>query len=129
MSSSQLQARRFSFDVPLPVMVVDAKVAQRKYASKSSVVFAQPVPLLAGRAVIITWYGAMATALKRVAQGDASAASDAEERVFKLFEAALSVPIRLRLSPDADSRHLLSLSFGESKFATAWRGALFGFRG
>ena len=116
MSSSQPHMRRFSFDVPLPAMVVDSKVAQRKYPGKDTVVFAHPVPLLAGRAVIITWYGAMATALKRVA---ASGASDAEERVFKLFEAALSVPIRLRLNPDKDSCQLLSLSFSENMFANA----------
>ena len=120
MSSAQPRTRRFSFDVPLPAMVVDSKVAQRKYPGMDTVVFAHPVPLLAGRAVIITWYGAMATALQRVAASQTGASDrDAEERVFKLFEAALSVPIRLRLNPDKDSCQLLSLSFSENMFANA----------
>ena len=37
--------------------------------------------------------------------------------MFKLFEAALSVPIRLRLNPDTDCCQLMSLTFSESMFA------------
>ena len=47
-------------------------------------------------------------------QGDVR---DLEHRVLKLFEAALSVPIRLRLNPDPDSYRLLSLRFSEQTFA------------
>ena len=39
-----------------------------------------------------------------------------DERAMKLFEAALSVPIRLRLMPDFESCQLASLSFQESTF-------------
>ena len=42
---------------------------------------------------------------------------DLEHRVLKLFEAALSVPIRLRLNPDADNCRLLSLRYSEQAFA------------
>ena len=66
-SSTQPMARRFSFDVPLPAKVVDSKVAQRK--GKDTVVFAQPVPLLAGRAVVIAWYDALSEALERASSG------------------------------------------------------------
>ena len=49
----------------------------------------------------MTWYGAMAEALS----------AGNTERAWKLFEAALSVPIRLRLSPDPDACHLAALLF------------------
>ena len=61
-SSTHPMARRYSFGVPIPAKVVDSKVAQRKEKGKDTVVFAQPVPLLAGRAVVIAWYGAMSEA-------------------------------------------------------------------
>ena len=112
-SSTQPMARRYSFDVPLPAKVVDAKVAQRKYKEKEVVVFAQAVPLLAGRAVVAAWYGSMSEALEGAASGAG------EERVFKLFEAALSVPIRLRLNPDEDSCRMLALNFSENVFAVS----------
>ena len=99
LSSTQPLARRFSFDVPLPVQVLDVNVAQRLEQGNSAVVMAQALPMLAGRALVIAWYGAM---------GDALTNTD-EDRVFKLFEAANSVPIRLRLCPDVDSRQLVSL--------------------
>ena len=92
-SSTQERNRRYSFDVPLPAKVVDVKVAQRKDDGKSTVVMAQPLRMLAGRALVIAWYGAISEAL----------ATNSEERVFRLFEAALSVPIRLRLCPGGDS--------------------------
>ena len=109
--------RRFSFDVPLPAQVVDPKVAQRKEKDKDAVVFAQPVPLLAGRAMVIAWYGAMWEALKRAASEEG--VRDHEERVFKLFEAALSVPIRLCRNPDSDNCRLLSLKFSEQMYSVA----------
>ena len=52
-SSSLPLSRRYSFDVPLLAKVVDSNVAQRKKKGEDTVVFAQPVPLLAGRPVVI----------------------------------------------------------------------------
>ena len=49
----------------------------------------------------------------------AQALAGDEERAFKLFEAALSVPIRMRLSPDADACQVASLFFSENMFATS----------
>ena len=46
-----------------------------------------------------------------------------EERVSKLFEAALSVPIRLSLDPDPDNSRLLSLKFSEQAFYSVFRHA------
>ena len=90
-SSTQPAARRLSFDVPLPAKVVDSKLAQRK--GKDTVIFAQPVPLLAGRAVVIAWYDAMSEALERASSGAGQeGVLELELRVFKLFEAALSCP-------------------------------------
>ena len=63
-SSTKASLRRVSFDVPLPVKVVDAKVAQRAEAGKSGVCVTQPLTMLAGRAVVITWYSAMGEELQ-----------------------------------------------------------------
>ena len=87
--------------MPLPAKVLDPNLAQRKEKSKDAVVFAQPVPLLAGSEVVIAWNDAMSEALEGAASGAGQeGVLDFEQRVFKLFEAALSVPIRLRLNPD-----------------------------
>ena len=116
-SAVDSMARRYSFDVLLPAKVVDSNVAQRKEEGEDTVVFAQPVPLLAGRPVVIAWYGAMSEALERAASGAGQDdVRDLEHRVFKLFEAALSVPIRLRLNPDPDNCRLLSLRYSEQAF-------------
>ena len=108
LSSNHAPSRRYSFDVPLPVMVVDKNVAQRKEKGKGTVVMAQPLRMLAGHAVVMAWYGAIAESLQ----------AENNDRVFKLFEAALSVPIRLRLCPDGDDCHLASLYFAESLYAS-----------
>ena len=66
----------------------------------------------------IAWDGAMPEALERAASGAGQDdVRDLEHRVFKLFEAALSVPIRLRLNPDPDNCRLLSLRYSEQAFA------------
>ena len=95
LSSDDPSSRRYSFDVPLPARVLDAKVevAQRVSPEGAAVVMATAVPMIAGQALVLSWYGAMAASL--------SAGDDA--RTFKLFEAALSVPIRLRLAADTDA--------------------------
>ena len=106
-SSATPGARRVSFDVPLPVKVVDKNVAQRAEPGKTGVCVPQPLPMLAGRAVLITWYAAIMESLQ---QGN-------DERTWYLFNAALSVPIRLRLLPDGDQSKLAALTFGEAMFA------------
>ena len=70
---------------------------------------ASPVPLYAGRAVVTAWYATMLEALRN---GD-------EEQVWRLFEAGLSVPIRLKITSDADECRLVALRFSESMFTTA----------
>ena len=106
-SSATPGARRISFDVPLPVKAVDKNVAQRAEPDKTGVCVPQPLPMLAGRAVAITWYAAIMESLQ---QGN-------DERTWYLFNAALSVPIRLRLLPDGDQSKLAALTFGEAMFA------------
>jgi hypothetical protein len=106
-SSTTPSLRRYTFDVPLPAAVENKQIVQR--LSNGQVAMAHALPILAGRAQVIAWYSAMAHSLtgKDIA------------RVMKLFEAALSVPIRLRLDPDADSRQLASLQFSEVASSTA----------
>jgi len=107
-SSTKASLRRVSFDVPLPVKVVDAKVAQRAEDGKSGVCVTQPLTMLAGRAVVITWYSAMCEALQQ----------SNHDRVWHLFNAALSVPINMRLLPDGDASTLAALSFSDTMFAS-----------
>ena len=108
LSSSHAPSRRLSFDVPLPVKVVDEKVAQRAVPGKPGVRVTEAMPMLAGRAVVITWYSAMSVALQQ----------RNEDRVWCLFNAALSVPIRMRMLPDGDATRLAALSFSEALFAS-----------
>ena len=115
MSSTEPLQRRFTFDVPLPADVVDVNVAQRKTPTGSSVLMAHPLPMLAGRALVIGWYEQVLRAIQAFEAGDA----DAEIRVLKLFEAALSVPIRLRRTPSDDARRLMALAFSESMCLTS----------
>ena len=108
LSSNHAPSRRLSFDVPLPVKVVDEKVAQRAEPGKPGVRVTEAMPMLAGRAVVITWYSAMSVALQQ----------RNEDRVWCLFNAALSVPIRMRVLPDGDATHLAALNFSEALFAS-----------
>ena len=101
--------KRFSFDVPTPAFVDNSRVVQRVAPGETGVVLGRAVPMLAGRAVVLAWYAAV---------GEALGVSDAT-RVMKLYEAALSVPIRFRLCPDEDSRRMASLQFSETAFAVA----------
>ena len=106
-SSIHESDRRYAFDVPLPAKVVDIQVVQRQGSDSQGVLMAQALPMLAGRAVVICWYAAMAQALQN---GD-------ELQVFRLLSAALSVPIRLHLCPDDDTCHLARLTFSETCFS------------
>ena len=108
LSSSDAPSRRLSFDVPLPVKVVDEKVAQRAVPGKPGVRVTEAMPMLAGRAVVIAWYAAMCEALQE----------SKEDRVWHLFNAALSVPIRMRVLPEGDANHLAAISFSETMFAS-----------
>ena len=67
--------KRYTFDVAIPVKVVDPKVAQKKDKVSSAVVMAHALPVLAGRAVLMAWYGAMQEALHK----------KDDELVFRLF--------------------------------------------
>eukprot|EP00959_Pyramimonas_sp_CCMP1952_P020737 437216-Pyramimonas_sp.AAC.1 len=58
----------------------------------------------AGHAIAMARHGAMSEALS----------AGNSDRAFKLFEAALSVPIRLRLCPDPDTCHFAALTFSET---------------
>ena len=119
MSSTNSATRRFSFDVPIPAKIDDIRTAQKH--EDSGVLMAKPLPMLAGRAIVIAWYGAIGDALQNLSGDGNDAAAD---RVFKLFEAALSVPIRMRLNCDFDECQLASLMFSEAVFsATAASGA------
>ena len=100
--------RRLSFDVPLPVSVIDTNVAQRAEPGKSRVFVTEALPMVAGRAVVIAWYAAMCEALQE----------SKEDRVWHLFNAALSVPIRMRVLPEGDANHLAAISFSETMFAS-----------
>jgi hypothetical protein len=108
-SSMTLQQKRYSFDVPTPAFVSNSAVVQRVAPGQTAVILGHTVPMLAGRAVVIAWYAAVVEAL---------GVSDAI-RVMKLYEAALSVPIRFRLCPDEDARRLASLQYSEAAFAVA----------
>ncbi|CAK0804948.1 unnamed protein product, partial [Prorocentrum cordatum] len=114
LSSKHAPSRRLTFDVPLPALVVDAQAAQRLEPGKPGVRLAEPLAMIAGRAAAITWCSAMGEALKE----------SNEDRVWHLFNAALSAPIRTRALPDAGATHLAALSFGEKLFtASAASGA------
>ena len=116
-SSSHAPNRRFSFDVPPPVQVVDPHVAQRRAprpaacGAETGALMAHPLPLLAGGALVVGWYAQMLEAFLN--------AHEDEVPVFKLLEAGLSVPIRFKLGVDSDERCLSGLHFSESILATA----------
>ena len=109
LSSNHAPSRHLSFDVPLPVAVVDTNVAQRAEPGKPGVCVTEAMTMLAGRAVVLTWYSAMSEALQQ----------SHEDRVWYLFNAALSVPISMRLLPDGDEHSLAALKFAETLFASS----------
>ena len=82
-----------------------------------SVVMAKELPMLAGHTIVIAWCGAMGEALQVVASHPEIVAN--KDCVFKLFEVALSVPIRLRLCPDEDQCQLASLQFSETLYTSS----------
>ncbi|CAK0885854.1 unnamed protein product, partial [Prorocentrum cordatum] len=107
LSSKHAPSRRLSFDAPIPALVVDVEVAQRLEPNKPGVCLTEALAMLAGRAVVITWHVAMGEALQQ----------SNEDRVWHLFNAALSAPIRMRLLPDGDAAHLAALAFSEKMFS------------
>ena len=107
--SNHPPTRRLSFDAPLPVRVVDIKVAQRREAGKSGVCVTEPLTMLGGRAPVIARYSAMGEALQQ----------SKHDRVWCLFNAALSVPLMMREPLDGDACHLAALTFSESLFASS----------
>ena len=65
-----------------------------------------PLPMIAGKAHVLAWYSAVSDAFQEK--------SPNHQRITKLFEAALSVPIRLRLCPDDDACAMASLQYAEA---------------
>ncbi|CAK0799630.1 unnamed protein product, partial [Prorocentrum cordatum] len=107
LSSTHAPSRRLSFDAPVPASVVDVKVAQRLEPNKPGVCSTEALTMLAGRAAATTWRAAMGEALQQ----------SNEDRAWHLFNAALSVPIRMRLLPGGDATHLAALTFSEKMFS------------
>ena len=94
------------FEVALPAQIVDPSVAKAAVADAQDVVMTTPLPLFAGHAVALAWCLATARAL----------ATTGEQMTLKLLEAALSVPIRLRLEPGSVALTLYSITCAESLF-------------
>ena len=105
-SSSDPNLRRFSFDVPLPARVNKGEMAMRAKEGSAGVVMSAPLPMIAGKAHVLAWYSAVSDALQDEHLN--------HKRVVRLFEAALSVPIRLRLCPDGDACALAALQYAEA---------------
>ena len=105
-SSTNPDMRRFSFDVPLPARMPKAEMAQRQGVGSSGVIMSAPLPMIAGKAHVLAWYSAVSDALQDEHSN--------HNRIRRLFEAALSVPIRLRLCPDTDGCALASLQYAEA---------------
>ena len=82
--------RRFIFNVMLPCALPSEAVATKE--GDNAVRLSAPAPLIAGHASVFAWYEAMA----------ASLASTNEQRVWKLYEAAASCPVRFRAMPSKD---------------------------
>ena len=106
-SSPNADMRRYSFDIPLPARMPKAEMAQREKEGSSAVLMSAPLPMIAGKAHVLAWYSAVSDALQ---QGERN-----HQRIRKLFEAALSVPIRLRLSPSGDACALAALQYAEGR--------------
>ncbi|CAK0876398.1 unnamed protein product, partial [Prorocentrum cordatum] len=107
LSSKHAPSLRLSFDAPIPALVVDVEVAQRFEPNKLGACLTEALAMLAGRTAVITWRAAMGKALQQ----------SNEDRAWHLFNAALSVPIRMRLLPDCDATHLAALAFSKKLFS------------
>ena len=105
-SSSNPDMRRFSFDCPLPARMQKPEMAQREAVGKQGVIMSAPLPMIAGKAHVLSWYSSADEAFQEK--------SPNHQRITKLFEAALSVPIRLRLCPDEDACAIASLQYAEA---------------
>ena len=78
----------------------------RAEEGSTGVVMSAPLPMIAGKAHVLAWYSAVSDALQDEHLN--------HKRVVRLFEAALSVPIRLRLCPDGDACALAALQYAEA---------------
>ena len=94
--------RRLTFPSFLPSAVGD--LSEMK-GSASAFSF-RDTPLFSGQAIVIAWYEAMDQALRLES-------ADCHNMIKHLFQAALSVPIRYRLSPTLHQIQLDSLSYSE----------------
>ena len=94
-SSQTESARRFSVDVPLPAKVEDKSVAQRYAYHHSGVLMAHAVPMLAGRAIVIAWYGAMGEALEAERKDRVSGFSKQQCQYLSDFVCALMMTLAI----------------------------------
>ena len=108
-SPTDATMRRFTFQVPFPVRVETPNVAQRKEPKSEDVLMAQALPMIAGKPIVVTWYLAIAKALR----------SHDDKKVERLLEAGLSVPIILKKCKNDDECHIAALAFAEQTFSTA----------
>ena len=107
-SSTNPDMRRFSFDVPLPARMPKADMAQRQGVGSSGVVMSAPLPMINGKAHVLAWYSAVSDALQDEHLN--------HKRIMCLFEAALSVPIRLCIT--------VANIIGEEKKRAGWADVL-----
>ena len=103
------EMRRYAFGIPVPAKVQSALVAQRKEAKSDDVLMTQALPVIAGKPMVVTWYWSMKKALRE----------HDDQKIERLLEAAVSVPIHLMKCPDDDSCHIATLAFAEQTHSIA----------
>ena len=110
-SAENAAMRRYIFHGSLPSAISGLPDAERK--SKGGGTVFQDLPLLAGRAVVLSYKEAF---VKAIEEKDF-------KKVLKLYEAGLSTPIRLRSGPTPSEIMVDSLSWAESVRVQAAAGA------
>ena len=103
-SAEQEERRRYVVGVVIPTAIesmADFPTGDKKYFKH--------LPIMASRATVAGWYTTMQDALREPAFGG---------QVEKLYEAALSMPLRFRLGPSRLQVTLDSISFAESVYAS-----------
>ena len=101
--------RRWTFPGVYPTMV--AGVAEARRGATSGRVCFAGLPLLAGHAMVWAWYWEMLEALQALAEERTPSAT---RRIFQLYEAALTITIRMRAGPSLNQVLLDSCRWSES---------------
>ena len=96
--------RFVAFPIFLPSAVGDINDIKSNIIGADSVKLDE-IPLLAGHAAVIGWYENMAKALNAPRRDN--------EYIRQLYQAALAVPIRIRLDPTIETAQLDSLQYSE----------------